>query len=95
MFYQDNYFNDSVKIIFCQRQTHCIDDQVKFQSVTDTDNGFTECQIQRKWLQSIGISSVGLHAFIKTLKSNISEAYNVQVDCFKDSQLDSYDKNDM
>ena len=24
-------------------QSHCIDDQDKFQSVTDTDNEFTEC----------------------------------------------------
>ena len=36
-----------------------------------------------------------LHAFMKTLKSNISEAYKVQVDCLKDSESDSYDKNDM
>ena len=53
------------------RQTHCIDDQNKFQSVTDTDNEFTECQTPRKKLQSIGISPVSLHAFMKTLKSNI------------------------
>ena len=46
MLYQDNYFVVSVKL--CQRQTRCIDDQDKFQSVTDTDNGFTECQTQRK-----------------------------------------------
>ena len=32
---------------------------------------------------------------MKTLKSNISEAYEVQVDCLKDSESDSYDKNDM
>ena len=31
----------------------------------------------------------------ETLKSNISEAYKVQVDCWKDSESDSYDKNDM
>ena len=36
-----------------------------------------------------------LHAFMKTLKSNISETYKVQVDCFKNSESDSYDKNDM
>ena len=28
---------------------------------------------------------------MKTLKSNISEAYKVQVDCLKDSFSDSYD----
>ena len=95
MLYQDNYFAVSVKLNFCQRQTHCIDDQDKFQSVTDTDNEFTECQTPRKKLQSIGISPVSLHAFMKTLKSNISEAYKVQVDCLKDSESDSSDKNEM
>ena len=34
----------SVKINCCWRQTKCIDDQDKFQSVKDTDNEFTECQ---------------------------------------------------
>ena len=43
MLYQNNYFVVSVKINFCQRQTRCIDDQDKVQSVTDTDNEFTEC----------------------------------------------------
>ena len=95
MLYQDNYFVVSVKLNFCQRQTNCIDDQDKVQSVTDTDNEFTECQTPKKKLQSIGISPVSLHAFMKTLKSNISEAYKVQVDCLKDSESDSYDKNDM
>ena len=95
MLYQENYLAISVKLNLCQRQTHCIDDQDKFQSVTDTDNEFTECQTPRKKLQSIGISPVSLHAFMKTLKSNISEAYKVQVDCLKDSESDSYDKNDM
>ena len=93
--YQDNYFVVSVKINFCQRQTKCIDDQDKFQSVKDTDNEFTECQTPRKKFQSIGISPVSLRTFMKTLKSNISEAYKVQFDCLKDSQSDSYNKNDM
>ena len=95
MFYEHNYFVVSLKLNFCYRQTHCIDDQGKFQSVTVIDNEFTECQTPRKKLQSIGISPVSLHAFMKTLKSNISEAYKVQVDCLKDSESDSYDKNDM
>ena len=95
MLYQGNYFVVSVKLNFCQRQTHCIDDQDKVQSVTDTDNEFTECQTPRKKLQSIGISPVSLHAFIKTLKSNISKAHTVHVDCLKDSESDSYDKNNM
>ena len=55
-------------------QSHCTDDEDKIQSVTDTDNEFTECQTPRKKLQSIGISPVSLHAFMKTLKNNISEA---------------------
>ena len=75
--YQDNYFVVSVNTNFCYVQTKCIDDQDKFQSVTDTDNEFTECQTPRKKLQSIGISPVSLHASMKTLKSNISEAYKV------------------
>ena len=95
MLCQDNYFVDSVKLNFCQGQTHCIDDQDIFQSVTDTDNEFTECQTQKKKPQSIAVSPVSLHAFMKTLKSNISEAYKVQVDCLKDSESDCYDKNDM
>ena len=32
---------------------------------------------------------------MKTLKSNISEAYKVQIDSLKDSDPDSCDKNDM
>ena len=72
--YQDNYFVVSIKLNFSLGQTHCIDDQDKFQSVTNADNEFTECQTARKTLQSIGISPVSLHAFTKTLKSNIPEA---------------------
>ena len=49
----------------------------------------------RKKLQSIDISPVSLHAFMKTLKSDILEAYKLQVDCLKDSDSDYYDKNDM
>ena len=32
---------------------------------------------------------------MKTLKSNIPEAYKVQVNCLKDSESVSYDKNDI
>ena len=95
MLYQDNYFTSSVKRNFCQRQTHCIDDQDKVKSVTDTDNEFTEREKSRKKLQSIGISPASLQAFMKTLKSDISEAYKGQVDCLKDSEYDSYAKIDM
>ena len=69
-----NDFVVSVKINFCQRQTKCIDDQDKFRSVKDTDNEFIDCQTPRKKLQSIAISPVSLHAFMKTFKTNISEA---------------------
>ena len=72
MLYQDNYFAVNVKLNFCQRQTHYIDAQDKVQSVTDTDNEFTECQTPSKKPQSIGISPVSLDAFMKTLKSDIS-----------------------
>ena len=71
------------------------DDQDKVQSVIDTDNEFTECQALRKKLQSVGISPVNLNSFMKILKSDISEAYKAQVDHFKGSEPDSYDKNDM
>ena len=77
-------FCTQCKTKFCQRQTHCIDNQDQFQSVTDTDNELTECQTPRKKLQSIGISSVRLNAFMKTLKSNNSKTYKVQVDHLKD-----------
>ena len=40
-------------------------------------------------------NQLAFQAFMKTLKSDISEAYKVQVDCLKDSESDSYDKNDM
>ena len=77
------------------RQTHCINDQGKVQSVTDTDNESTEYQEPRKKLQSIGISPVSSHAFMKTLNSDISEACKEPFDCLKDSESDSCDKNDM
>ena len=95
MLYQDNYFVVSVRLDFCQRQTHYNDGQDKVQSVSDIDNEFTECQTPRKKLLSIGISPVSLHAFIKTLKSHISEVCKEQVDCLKDSESDAYDENDM
>ena len=95
MLYNENYFVVSVKLNFCQRQTHCIDDQDKFQSVTDTHNEFTKCQTPRNKLQSIGISPFSLQSFMKTFKNNISEAYKVRVDCLKDSESKSYDKSDM
>ena len=91
MLYQDNYLVISVKLNVCWRSTNCID---KVKSNTDTGNDFTDCQTPRKKLQSIGILSVSLHAFMETLESDISEVYKAQVDCFKDSQFDSYDKND-
>ena len=95
MLHQEKYFAVSVKLNFSQIQTHCIDDQDKFHSVTDTVNEFTEFQTPKEKLQSIGILPVSLHASMKTLKSNISEAYKVQLDCLKDSESDSQDETDM
>ena len=66
MLYRDNYFVISVKLNFCWRQTHCLDDQDKVQSVAVAYNELSDCQTPRKNLQSIGISSVSLHAFMKT-----------------------------
>ena len=68
---------------------------MKIINVTDTDNIFTECQTPRKKLQSIDILPVSLDGFMKTLKGNISEACKEQVDCLKNSNSDSYDKNGM
>ena len=87
MLYQNNYFAVSVKLNFCQRQTHSINNKNKVQSVRDTGDEFTECQTPRKKLQSIGISPVKLQAFMKTLNSDISEAYKVQVDYLKIQSL--------
>ena len=36
-----------------------------------------------------------LDKIMNTIKSNISEAYKVQLHCWEDSESDSYDKNDM
>ena len=88
MLYQHRYSAVSVKLDFRDRLT-------VMRSITDTDNEFIECQTPRKKLQSIGMSRVSLQAFMKTLKSNISEVHRVQVNCLKDSESDSYDKNDM
>ena len=52
-------------------------------------------QTPRKKLQLIGVSPVSLQTFMETLKSDILEAYKVQVDCLQDSVSDSDDKNDM
>ena len=75
-------------------ETHCIDDQDKVQSVEDTDKEFTECLTSRKKLQLIGISPVSLWTlFTNTIKSDVSEAYKVQVNCLEDSESNFYDKN--
>ena len=76
-----------------ETEIDCIDDEDKGQSVTHTDDEFTECPTAREKLQSIAISPVSLHAVTphsriihakmkldKVIKSNISEAYEVRVD---------------
>ena len=76
-----------------ETETRCIDDEDIFQSVTDTDNEFTECQTPRKKLQSYAISPASLHAVplhiwianpkiklgkvMNTIKNDISEAHKV------------------
>ena len=80
-----------VKLNFCYRQTHCIDDQDNIQSVTDTDNEFNKCQTPRKKLQSFGISPVSLHAFMKTLRYFGSMQSTSWL--FENSESDSYGKN--
>ena len=80
---------------FLLRQTHCINDQDKAQSFTDTENELTECQTLRKKFQTNGISPVSLQAFIKYLKNDISNTCKLQVDWLKNLESDSYDKNDM
>ena len=77
MLEQDNYFAVTIKLNVCYRQTHCIDGQEKVQYIKDTDNEFAQFQTPRKKLQSIGISLASLHAFMKTLKSDILETYKV------------------
>ena len=61
--------------------------KVKRWTSDHSPNEFTECQTPRK--------TVCLHAFTKTLKSNISEAQNVQVDWVSIPESDFYDKNNM
>ena len=80
MLYQDNYFVVSVKLNFCLRQTHCIDDQDKFQSVTDTDNEFTECKTPTKKIQSIDISPVSSGILYKVdLDPNIQKKWTMTI----------------
>ena len=90
--YQVNYFVLSVKLNFCQRQTGCIDDQEKFQPVIDTYN---ECETPRKKLQSVLYFNCQLTRIYKNFKERYFRINKVQVDCLKDSESDSYYKNDM
>ena len=45
--------------------------------------------------QGKSFNQLAFQAFMKTLKSNISESCKVQVHCLKDSECDSYDKIDV
>ena len=45
--------------------------------------------------QGKSFNQLAFQAFMKTLKSNISEACKVQVHCLKDSESDSYNNKDM
>ena len=80
-----------------ETEIDCIDDEDKGQSVTDADDEFTECETPRKKFESMAVSPVSLHAvpqhsritnakvkidkIMNTIKSNISEAYKVQLHC--------------
>ena len=70
-------------------------DEDKVQSVTDTDNEFTDGQTPRRKLQSNWHFACQLTRIYGNLQSDISEPYKVQFDYLKDSQSDSYYKNDM
>ena len=93
MLYQDNYFVVSVKlnIGYCiddqMIKTHCIDDQDKFQSVTDTGNEFTEYHTPRKKLQWTDLSPVRLHAFTKTLRAIFQENTKYKLTVWKIESL--------
>ena len=93
--YQDNSFNVCVQLNFYQRQTYCIDDQDKVQSVTDTNNEFTECQNTKEKAPINLHFPCQLTRIYENFKQCISEVYKVQVDCLKHSGSDSYDKNAM
>ena len=90
MLHQDNYFAVSVKLNFCWRHTHW-----HIQSVTDTENEFTACQTPRKKFQSIGISPVSLHGFMKILEKQSFRSIQCTSWLFENSEPNSYDKNDM
>ena len=47
-----------------ETEIDCIDDKDKIQSVTDTDNEFTECQTPRKKL-NLSLQSISLHAVLQ------------------------------
>ena len=84
-----------------ETETDYIDDEDKGQHFAVIDDEFTEWQTPREKLQTIAISPVSLHAEpqysritngkmkldkgMHTMKSNISEANNVQADCWEDS----------
>ena len=53
--------------------------QDEFQSVTDADNEFTECQTPRKKLQSIGISPVRLHKIMQEKLKTASYSEQMQI----------------
>ena len=95
MLYQDNYFGVSVKLNFVRDRFTVMMIKINFNLLQILKMNLLNAKHQRRSSQSVGISPLSLHAFMKTLKSNISGAYKVQVDCLKDSESDSYDKNYM
>ena len=95
MLYQDNYFGVSVKLNFVRDRLTVLMIKINFNLFQILKMNLLNAKHQRRSFQSIGIAPLSLHAFMKTLKCNISGACKVQVDCLKGSESDSYDKNDM
>ena len=71
-------FQRQCKAKFSLETDSLFGDQDTVQTVTDTGNEFTEFEIPRKKVQSIGISPASLNGSMKTLKSDILEAYKVK-----------------
>ena len=96
MLYQDNYFGVPVRLRFCWRQTHCIDDQDKVQSVTDTDKEVTDWMSNTKkkapinWHFTCQVTRIYGNFKDRYFRSTQSTSW-----LFENWESDSYDINDM
>ena len=73
----------------------CINDLHKVQSITDTDNEFTECQTPRKKLQSFGRLTCQLTGTYENFKEWYFRSIQSTGWLFENSESDSYNKNDV